>query len=101
MHYYYFMEHYNWANEKNEKLKIERGVSFEQVVIQIENGNLKAVYEHPNTDKYPNQKILVVEINEYCYIVPFIEDGNGKFLKTIIPSRKATKTYIGEKNEKG
>ena len=95
------MKHYNWASDKNEKLKIERGVSFEQVVIQIENGNLRAVYEHPNRAKYPNQRILVVEINEYCYIVPIIEDENGRFLKTIIPSRKATKIYMGEKNEKG
>ncbi len=93
------MEHYNWSNEKNEKLKIERGVSFEQVVIQIAGGNLKAVYEHPNRSKYDNQSILVVEINRYCYLVPYFGDENGKFLKTIIPSRKATKMYIGDGNE--
>ena len=95
------MEHYNWSNEKNEKLKLERGVCFEQVVLQIENGNLKAVYAHPDQAKYPNQKILIVEIDEYCYIVPFVENENGKFLKTIIPSRKATKMYMGEQDEKG
>ena len=93
------MEHYNWSNEKNEKLKTERGVSFEQVVIQIAGGNLKAVYEHPNRSKYENQSVLVVEINRYCYLVPFVEDENGKFLKTIIPSRKATRMYMGEGNE--
>lgn len=93
------MKHYNWSNEKNEALKTERGVSFEQVVIQIAGGNLKAVYEHPNRSKYENQSILVVEINRYCYLVPFVEDENGKFLKTIIPSRKATKMYMGDGNE--
>lgn len=95
------MEHYKWSNEKNEKLKAERGVSFEKVVMQIAAGNLKAVYEHPNLDKYTNQRILVVEVDQYCYLVPFVEDENGRFLKTIIPSRKATRMYMGDENEKG
>lgn len=93
------MKHYNWSNEKNEKLKTERGVSFEHVVIGIAGGNLKAVYKHPNRSKYENQSILVVEINRFCSLVPFVEDENGKFLKTIIPSRKATRMYMGDGNE--
>ena len=94
------MEHYKWNNVKNEKLKAERGVSFEQVVIQIEHGNVHNVYTHPDQRKYPNQQILIIEINNYCYIVPFVENEEGRFLKTIIPSRKATKRYLGGQNEK-
>ncbi len=94
------MEHYKWNNAKNEELKAERGVSFEQVVIQIEHGNIHDVYTHPDQRIYPNQQILIIEINNYCYIVPFVENENGSFLKTIIPSRKATKRYLGGQNEK-
>jgi uncharacterized DUF497 family protein len=94
------MEHYKWNNAKNEILKAERGVSFEQVVIQIELGNMHDVYTHPDQRQYPDQQILIIEINNYCYIVPFIENENGRFLKTIIPSRKATKRYLGGRNEK-
>ncbi len=94
------MEHYKWSSAKNEKLKAERGVSFEQVVMQIEHSNVHNVYAHPNPKQYPNQQILIIEINNYCYIVPFVENENGRFLKTIIPSRKATKRYLGEQNEK-
>jgi len=94
------MEHYKWSNAKNEKLKAERGVSFEQVVIQIEHGNVHNVYTHPNKKQYPNQQILIIGIDNYCYIVPFVENENGRFLKTIIPSRKATKRYSGGRNEK-
>lgn len=90
------MEHYGWSNKKNEQLKTERGVCFEQVVLQIDSGNLKAVYEYPNKEQYPGQSILVVEINRYCYLVSYVENDNGKFLKTIIPSRKATRMYMGE-----
>ena len=93
------MDHYKWNNAKNEKLKTERGVSFEQVVMQIEHGNVHNVYTHPDQRQYPNQQILIIEINNYCYIVPFVENENGRFLKTIIPSRKATKRYLGGQNE--
>lgn len=94
------MEYYKWNNAKNEKLKAERGVSFEQVVIQIEHGNVYSIYTHPDQIQYPNQQILIIEINNYCYIVPFVENENGRFLKTIIPSCKATKRYLGGQNEK-
>jgi len=90
------MDHYKWDKEKNEKLKIERDLSFEQVTMHIERGDVLDIVAHPNQEKYPNQQLLVVEINDYAYLVPFVE--NGKFLKTIIPSRKATRDYLGGKN---
>ena len=91
------MKSYNWNIEKNGILKLERGISFEEVVYHIEKGDELDIYQHPNQDKYPNQKISVVAINNYAYFVPYIEESNDEiFLKTIIPSRKATKKYIGE-----
>lgn len=90
------MTYYKWNYEKNERLKAERGLSFEQVILHIERGDLIDVIEHPNQSKYPNQQMLVVKIGDYAYLVPFVEDEEGKFLKTIIPSRKATREYLGE-----
>ena len=75
-------------------LKAEREISFEDIVLFIEMGFLLDVLEHPNQEKYNGQKIFVVQIDEYAYLVPFIEDDNEIFLKTIIPSRKATKKYL-------
>ena len=89
------MTHYKWNHEKNEKLKIERGIGFEEVILHIEHDELLDVVEHPNQSKYPNQQMLVVKIRDYVYLVPFVEDEEGKFLKTIIPSRKATREYLG------
>ena len=88
------MDYYKWDTEKNEKLMSERGVSFEQVVMHIERGDVLDIFVHPNPEKYPKQQIIVVEINEYAYLVPFVESSKGKFLKTIIPSRKATRDYL-------
>jgi len=93
------MDYYKWSQEKNEKLKAERGVSFEQIAMHIEKGDMFDIVAHPNQEKYPNQQLLVVEINHYVFLVPFIENKTGKFLKTIIPSRKATRDYLGGKNE--
>ena len=92
------MDHYRWNKEKNERLKIERGVSFEQITMHVERGDVLDIVAHPSQEKYPNQQLLVVEINDYVYHVPFVENENGKFLKTIIPSRKATRVYLGGKN---
>jgi uncharacterized DUF497 family protein len=89
------MTYYKWDHEKNEKLKAERGLSFEQVILYIERGDLIDVFEHPNQSKYPNQQMLIVKIKDYAYLVPFVEDEEGNFLKTIIPSRKATREYLG------
>ncbi len=91
------LDYYRWNYEKNLKLKAERGISFEQVVMHIERGDILDVVQHPNQEKYPNQQIIVVGIDNYAYLIPFVEDENGKYLKTIIPSRKATRDYLGGK----
>ncbi len=78
---------------KNEWLKKERGISFEDVVFEIINDNILGVSNHPNQEKYPNQKIYSILINEYVYLVPYVENELEIFLKTIIPSRKDTKKY--------
>lgn len=89
------MANFSWDLEKNNQLiSSERNISFEQIVHQIVNGLLLDVMVHPNQNKYPNQKIFIVEFNNYAYLVPFVESDNEVFLKTIIPSRKATKTYL-------
>jgi len=88
------MKYFIWNSDKNEQLKRERDISFEQIVIQIEEGKLHDILEHPNQQKYKDQKIFVVELNEYIHLVPFVEDEEYVFLKTIIPSRKATKIYL-------
>ena len=85
---------FDWDEAKNEILKRERDISFEEIVFWIENDGLLRVEDHPNPGKYPGQKIYVVNIEGYAYLVPFIEQEGGVFLKTIIPSRKATKKYL-------
>ncbi|MFO1508361.1 MAG: hypothetical protein U1F31_01135 [Steroidobacteraceae bacterium] len=93
------MRHYAWSPEKNEQLRKERGVSFEDVVFHIEAGDEVDIFDHPNQERYPGQKISVVLIEGYAYLIPLIESEAEIFLKTIIPSRKATKQYIGESDE--
>ncbi len=88
------MKYFDWSIEKNEQLILERGISFEEVLVAIEGGYLLDVRENNNKKKYPDQKIFVVQVEEYAYIVSFVEDSKKIFLKTIIPSRKATKEYI-------
>ena len=88
------MKYYSWDPVKNEKLKQERDISFEDVINAFEEHKILDVQEHPNKKKYPNQKRLLIEINNYIYIVPYVEDKDKYFLKTIIPSRKATQHYI-------
>lgn len=88
---------FNFSAEKNKKLIKERNVSFEEIISAIENGGLLDIVEHPNSNRYYNQKIYLVELEYYIYLVPFvIEDDGTIFLKTIIPSRKATKKYLKE-----
>lgn len=87
-----------YCAEKNSKLIEERGVSFEEVIAAIENDKLLDVLEHPNQTKYKDQKIYVIELNEYIFLVPFVIDAEGNyFLKTIIPSRKANQKYSRRK----
>ena len=88
------MKYFSWSGEKNEILKLERGVSFEEAVFHIERGDLLDVLEQPNQERYPGQRIFVVNFGGYAYLVPFVEDENEVFLKTVIPSRKATDTYL-------
>lgn len=84
-----------YSLEKNEILKKQRGVSFEDVILSIESGDLLDDMEHPNKEKYPNQNvfIILIRIKEYIYLVPYVEDDESIFLKTIIPSRKMNKIY--------
>lgn len=88
------MNIFRWDNEKNELLKNNRGVCFEQVVLIMEKGKVLDTIEHPNQEKYPGQKIAVVMIDTYVYLVPYVENNEEIFLKTIIPSRKATNKYV-------
>ncbi len=93
------MKTYAWNPDKNGFLKQDRGISFEDVVLNIYLGNELDIYDHPNQERYPGQKISVVLVEGYVYLVPFLENNEEIFLKTIIPSRKATKHYAGEANE--
>jgi uncharacterized DUF497 family protein len=86
-----------WNPQKNALLKAQRGVSFEDVVFHIMAGDIIDTIDHPNQERYPGQQIHVVAIEEYVYLVPFVESEEEVFLKTIIPSRKATKGYRGSK----
>ena len=88
------MKYFDWSEAKNEQLQTERSLGFEEIVIAITQGKLLDVLPHPNKKKYPNQRVYVVEINKYAYLVPFVEDDQKVFLKTIFPSRNATKIYI-------
>ena len=88
------MKHFDWNEEKNARLKLERDISFEEVQIAVESGNLLDIIEHPDKKKYPNQEIFIVNIKNYAYLVPFVEDERKYFLKTIFPSRKMTKKYL-------
>ncbi len=96
MCYYPPVKRFNWNSEKNEQLRTNRGISFEDILFHIENGDVLDILQHPNQEKYGGQRIFVVEVNEYVHLVPFVEDETEVFLKTIIPSRKATKKYLGE-----
>jgi uncharacterized DUF497 family protein len=92
---------FRWNPDKNENLKAERGISFEQIVLAIEDSDVLDVLRHPNERRYPSQRILVVAVEGYAYLVPYVEEPDGYFLKTVIPSRKATRAYLrrGEADE--
>ena len=85
---------FEWEDEKNDKLKTERGISFEEMVFYIANDFVLDIVPHPNSNKYPNQKMFIINIDNYAYLVPFIEEHEIIYLKTIIPSKKATKKYL-------
>ena len=89
------VKYFAWDDAKNAKLRKERGIGFEDIVFHIERGDLLDILEHPNADRYAGQRIFVVQRDD-VYLIPFVEDEHSVFLKTIIPSRKATKQYLGE-----
>lgn len=91
------MKDFSWDITKNEKLKAERGVSFEEVIFHIARGDLLDILTHPNQDRYGGQRVFVVDVGNYAYLVPFVETESEVVLKTIIPSRKATKKYLRER----
>lgn len=88
------MKYFEWNEDKNRLLKQKRNISFEDIVLSISSGGLLDIVKHPNPEKYPKQMLLIVEVTNYAYVVPFIENDDHYFLKTIYPSRKATKTYL-------
>ncbi|HPB90658.1 MAG TPA: toxin [Rugosibacter sp.] len=90
------MKPFRWSPEKNETVKAEWGISFERIVVSIEAGGLLDILAHPNQAKYPRQRVLVVACDNYVYLVPFVEEENYFFPKTVIPSRKATRDYLNQ-----
>ena len=93
------MKYFAWDDAKNAKLRKERGIGFEEIVFHIERGDLLEILDHPNPARYGGQRIFVVRREDYVYLVPFVEDEDTVFLKTIIPSRKETKEYLGEESD--
>jgi uncharacterized DUF497 family protein len=88
------MKIFDWNDEKNKQLKFERGVTFEEVVYYLTHNGVLDTIEHPNQKRYPGQRIFIINIEGYAYLVPFVEDEEWIFLKTLIPSRKMTKLYL-------
>ena len=89
------MKPFRWDSDKNERLKTGRGISFEEIILAVEDGGLKDILVHPNQRRYPGQLMLIVAYREYVFLVPFVEEEDHYFLKTIIPSRKATRDNLG------
>ena len=93
------MKYFAWSAEKNEQLRTERNISFDEIVFHIENGDLIDEVEHPNLEKYPHQRMFIVRVVHYVFLVPYVLSGDEFFLKTIIPNRKATRLYLGDNYE--
>jgi uncharacterized DUF497 family protein len=89
------MKPFNWNHNKNQQIIEDRQISFEDIMFCLQKGRLLDDIEHPNKAKYPKQRVFVIEVDGYAYLVPYIENDSEIFLKTIIPSRKATKQYLG------
>jgi hypothetical protein len=99
MSYTGVVKHFDWSEIKSTYLKAERGIGFEDIQSAIEEGRTLADIGHPLRSKYPNQKVFIVEFDEYAYVVPYLEDDVKIFLKTIYPSRKMTKKYLGKRSK--
>ena len=93
------MKPYDWNDEKNEWLRKERGLTFEDVVFHLAHGGLLDTIEHTNQQQYPGQRIFIVDVEGYACLVPFVENDEVIFLKTVIPSRKMTRQYLGGDSE--
>ena len=91
------MKFFSWNSAKNEKLKAERGISFEEILYHIDRGDLLDILENPKQERYPGQRVFVVKVGDYVYLVPFSEGADEVVLRTIIPSRKATRKYLKRK----
>ena len=89
------MKTFAWNPDKNRLLRQDRGIGFEDVLFHIERGDVLDIIEHGNQDRYPGQRMYIVDVEGYAHLVPFVESGEEVFLKTIIPSRKATRDYLG------
>ena len=92
------MKPFRWNHDKNEELKTGRGISFEEVVLAIEADGMLDVVRHPNSGKYPDQLVYIVALDGYVHLVPYLEEPEYYLLKTIIPSRKATRDYLLRRN---
>nr|VFK80147.1 MAG: Ribonuclease toxin, BrnT, of type II toxin-antitoxin system [Candidatus Kentron sp. SD] len=90
---------YDWNSEKNERLKQERGIGFDDVVYHLTHDGLLDTIAHPNRKRYPSQRIFIINIENYVWLVPFVENDETIFLKTIVPSRKMTRLYLGSDSE--
>ena len=89
------MKRFDWSPDKNEELRTNRGITFEVIVLAVAGGGILDIIEHPNQAKYPAQRIFIVNLENYVFLVPFVETEDTVFLKTIIPSRKMTRKYLG------
>lgn len=90
------MKPFRWSSQKNDTLRATRGISFESIAVAVESGGLLDILAHPDQAKYPRQRLLVVSCDDYVYLVPFVEQEDVFFLKTVIPSRKATRDYLNQ-----
>jgi hypothetical protein len=95
------MKPFRWNHENNEQLKAERSISFEEIVLAMEGDGLLDILQHANPGRCPNQRVFVVAVGSYAFLVPFVEDADCYFLKTVVPSRKATRDYLrkGERDD--
>lgn len=93
------MKPFDWNHGKNQWLKHERGITFEDIMYHLTHGGFLDVMEHPNQTRYPGQRIFIVDVEGYAYVVPFVEDDECIFMKTIIPSRRMTRLYLGGDSE--
>jgi len=90
---------FDWSEEKNKWLRTGRGISFEEIVVAIEEGGILDILEHPNPSRYEGQRLYIVSIDNYAWVVPFVDRGDIRFLKTAFPSRKLTKRYLHGREE--